>query len=74
MKGKSTTIRGSYTGGGDSAGVKDGLSERSDLDTENIHDFKMNNSGSGAPGYTRQSIKKRASKSVKEKGHSFDMC
>lgn len=74
MKGKSTTIRGAYTGGGDSAGVEDGLSARSDLDTENLHDFSINNSGSGAPGFTRQAIKKRGSKSVKEKGHTFDMC
>ena len=74
MKGKSTTIRGSYSGGGVSSGVADGLSSAASLDTENIHDLKINNQGSAAPGFTRQCIKKRAGKSVKSKGNNFDMC
>ena len=67
-----STIRGSFMSD-DSVGVGDGLSARSDMDSESLHDFSVNNemSKSGNP---RQSIKPRGSKSVKEKGHSFDMC
>ena len=74
MKGKSTTIRGAYTGGGDSAGVKDGLSKRSDLDTESLHDLSVQNENNRSSVYARQNIEPRGSKSVKEKGHTFDMC
>ena len=69
---KSTTVRGSYTSD-DSTGVEDGLSARSDLDSEMLHDFKVNNETSNS-GNPRQCIKPRASKSVKEKGNSFDIC
>lgn len=72
-KSASTTIRGSFTNK-DSAGVEDGLSARSDLDSENLHDFKINNTVDPISGNPRQSIKPRASKSVKEKGHSFQLC
>jgi len=69
---KSSTIRGSFMRD-DSAGVGDGLSARSDLDSENLHDFQVNNvvSMSGNP---RSVIKPRASKSVSSKGHDFDIC
>jgi hypothetical protein len=69
---KASTVRGSYMSD-DSSGVADGLSARSDMDSESLHDFSMNNevSNSGNP---RSCIEPRGSKSVKEKGHSFDMC
>ena len=70
---KSSTVRGSFTSD-DSAGVGDGLSARSDMDSENLHDFTINNqvSNSGNP---RSCIKgPRGTKSVKEKGNTFTMC
>jgi len=69
---KASTIRGSYMSD-DSAGVSDGLSARSDMDSESLHDFSINNETSNS-GNPRSSIEPRDSKSVKEKGHSFDMC
>jgi hypothetical protein len=69
---KASTVQGSYMSD-DSTGVSDGLSARMDMDSENLHDFKVNNETS-VSGNPRQSIKPRGSKSVKEKGHSFDMC
>lgn len=69
---KATTIRGSFTSD-DSVGVKDGLSARRDLDSKSLHDVSMNNevSKSGNP---RSCIEPRGSKSVSEKGHTFNMC
>ena len=74
MKGKSTMIRPSYSGGGDSAGVKDGLSARSDMDSESLHDHSVQNENNRSSVYARQNIEPRGSKSVEEKGNSFDMC
>ncbi len=71
---KSSTVRGSYSGGGDSTGVGDGLSARSDMDSENLHDMKINNAVNPVNGNPRQNIKPRASKSVSSKGNDFDMC
>ena len=70
---KSSTVRGSYSRT-DSAGVGDGLSARSDMDSENLFDFTINNqvSNSGNP---RSAVKgPRGTKSVKEKGNTFTMC
>ena len=72
-KAKSSTVRGSYSGGGVSSGVGDGLSSVSDLDSKNIHDLKAGQTKS-VSGNPRQNIKPRASKSVSSKGNSFDMC
>lgn len=70
---KSSTIRGSYMRD-DSSGVGDGLSARSDMDSESIHDFKINNQKSNS-GNPRSCIEgPRGSKSVSEKGHTFTMC
>lgn len=71
---KASTVRGSFMGDGDSAGVQDGLSMRSDLDSENLHNFKINDTVDPISGNPRQAIKPRASKSVKEKGHTFEIC
>ncbi len=72
---KSSTVRGSYSGGGDSAGVGDGLSARSDMDSESLHDFSVNNAVNPVNGNVRQNIKgPRGTKSVKSKGNSFTMC
>ena len=70
---KASTVQGSYMSD-DSKGVGDGLSARSDLDSESLHDFKVNNEVDSVSGNPRQCIKPRGSKSVKEKGHSFDLC
>ncbi len=70
----SSTIRGSYDGGGDSAGVKDGLSARSDMDSESLHDFAVNNEVSNSGNPRQAIVGPRGTKSVKEKGHSFTMC
>lgn len=70
---KASTVRGSFMSD-DSKGVEDGLSARSDMDSESLHDFKVNNEVDPVSGNPRQCIKPRGSKSVKEKGHSFDMC
>ena len=69
---KASTIRGSYMSD-DSSGVGDGLSARSDMDSESLHDFSVNNETSNS-GNPRSCIEPRSSKSVKEKGHSFNMC
>lgn len=69
---KASTIRGSFMSD-DSSGVEDGLSARSDMDSESLHDFSVNNAVSNS-GNPRSCIKPRGSKSVSEKGHSFDMC
>ena len=72
-KASTSTVQGSYKGGGDSAGVTDGLSARSDMDSESLHDFTIGQSKSNS-GNPRQNIKPRGSKSVSSKGNSFDMC
>ena len=69
---KSSTVRGSFMSD-DSAGLADGLSARSDMDSESLHDFSVNNE-TGPSGNPRSCIKPRGSKSVSEKGHTFDMC
>lgn len=68
----SSTVRGSYMSD-DSKGIEDGLSARMDMDSENLHDFSVNNQVS-VSGNPRACIDKRASKSASEKGHSFDIC
>ena len=69
---KASTVRGSYMSD-DSVGVQDGLSARSDMDSESLHDFSVNNATSNS-GNPRSCIEPRGSKSVKEKGHTFNMC
>ena len=70
---KASTIRGSYMRD-DSTGVGDGLSARSDMDSESLFDFEINEQVS-VSGNPRQAIVgPRGTKSVKEKGHNFVMC
>jgi hypothetical protein len=68
-----STVQGSYMSD-DSKGVEDGLSARMDMDSENLHDFSVNNAVDPVSGNPRQCIEPRGSKSVKEKGHSFKLC
>ena len=71
---KASTIRGSFMSD-DSVGVKDGLSARSDMDSESLFDFNVNNEVNPVNGNPRQNIKgPRGTKSVSEKGHKFTMC
>ena len=70
---KSSTIRGSYMRD-DSTGVGDGLSARSDMDSEDIYDFKVNNQTSNSGNPRSAIIGPRGSKSVSEKGHDFKIC
>ena len=69
-----STLGGSYNDGGMSAGVSDGLSSAASMDSENIHDHKMNNEVDSVSGNPRGALKPRAGKSVSGKGKSFDMC
>lgn len=69
---KSSTVRGSFMSD-ESAGVKDGLSERMDCDSESISNFSINNTVDPISGNPRQSIEPRTSTSAKEKGHSFEI-
>lgn len=70
---KASTVRGSYMSD-ESAGVEYGLSGRSDFDSEMISDYKVNNEVDPVSGNPRQCVKPKVCKSVKEKGHSFDIC
>lgn len=71
---KASTVRGSFTGDGDSAGVEAGLSARSDLESQNLDNVKYNNAVDPISGNPRQVPKPYVSKSVSEKGHDFDIC
>ena len=71
---KSSTVRGSYMGDGDSAGVGSGLSARSDLDSENLANVKYNNTVDPVNGNPRQVPKPYASTSVTEKGNKMEIC
>ncbi len=73
-KHKSSTVRGSYMGDGDSAGVQDGLSERSDMDSNVLFNVKYNAAANPISGNPRQVPKPYASKSVTEKGHKMKIC
>jgi hypothetical protein len=70
---KATTIRGSFMSD-ESAGVKYGLSARSDLDSENLLDFKVNQQVSNSGNPRQAIVGPRGGKSVSEKGHSFKFC
>ena len=68
-----STIRGSFMSD-DSIGVKDGLSARSDMDSESLFDFKINNEMSKSGNPRQAIVGPRGTKSVSEKGHKFTMC
>ena len=72
-KHKSSTVRGSFTSD-DSAGVEDGLSARSDMDSNFLYNVKYNNAVNPVNGNPRQVPKPYVSKSVSEKGHDFKIC
>ena len=73
MKG-SNSIGQPVKGRTESAGVGSGLSDRSDfMSDQTMSDSSFNESGSKASGYTRQVKGKRSSKSVSEKGYSFEL-
>lgn len=62
----------------ESAGVADGLSERSDcavLDgvTKDVG-FSDKSSAAAGGGYSREALGKRTSQSVKDKGNTFELC
>lgn len=69
---KSTTIRGSYMSD-DGSGVKDGLSERKDFDSESSSDFHITQGMDSVSGNPRQCVGKKTGYDVSEKGHSFDL-
>ena len=73
-KHKASTVRGSYYGDGDSAGVEAGLSARSDLETNSLENVKYNNSVNPVNGNVRQVPKPYVSKSVTEKGQKMEIC
>ena len=73
-KGKASTVRGSYTGGGDSAGVESGLSARMDCETENLANVSYNNAVNPVNGNPRQVPKPYSGSSVTEKGHKMEIC
>ena len=70
---KSSTVRGSFMSD-DSVGVGDGLSARSDMDSESLHDFEVNNQKSNSGNPRSCIVGPRGSKSVSEKGHDFKIC
>ena len=72
-KHKASTVRGSYMSD-DSAGVEDGLSARSDMDSEMLQNVKYNNAVDPVSGNPRQVPKPYAGKSVSEKGHKMEIC
>lgn len=73
MRGKTTTVQKSYSEK-ESAGINTGLTERSDFMADDlVTDASFNDSGSGSAGYTRQVKGKESTKSVKEKGNSFEI-
>ena len=73
-KAKASTVRGAYMSEGDSAGVGDGLSARSDLDSENLANVHYNNAVDPVSGNPRQVPKPYSGTSVSEKGHDFEIC
>jgi len=73
-KHKSSTVRGAYMGDEDSVGVEDGLSAHEKCDTNDLHNVKYNDAKNSVSGNPRQVPKPYESKSVSEKGHSFDIC
>lgn len=72
-KHKSSTIRGSYMSD-DSVGVEDGLSARSDFDSNSLASVSYNNEVNPVSGNPRQVPKPYVSQSVSEKGHNFNVC
>jgi len=70
---KSSTVRGAYFSD-DSAGVGDGLSARSDMDSNMLANVKYNNTPNPISGNVRQVPKPYVSKSVTEKGHKMKIC
>ena len=74
MRGKGTLPRSPVGGGNLSAGVKDGLSEASQFESDQLYsDASFNESSSAAPGFTRQAKGQRSSKSVSSKGLNFEI-
>ena len=73
MRGKTTTVRKSYSEK-ESTGIQTGLTERADFMADGVvSDASFNESGSGSQGYTRQVKGKRNNKSVSSKGYSFEL-
>ncbi len=70
---KTTTVRGSYTRT-ESSGVRYGLSSMMGFDSETLFDFSVNNAVNPVNGNPRQNIRPRGTKSVSNKGHTFDLC
>ena len=73
-KHKASTVRGSYMSEGDSVGVKDGLSARSDLESNYLANVHYNNTVDLVSGNPRQVAKPYTSTSVSGKGHDFEIC
>lgn len=71
MRGKTTTVRKSYSEK-ESSGLSTGLTERSDFMADGIYNDASFNTD-GARGFTRQVKGKRSSRSVSEKGYSFEL-
>lgn len=69
---KATTIYGSYMSD-ESAGVKYGLSERKDFDSESSSDFQITQAINPVNGNPRQSIGLKLGYDVSSKGHTFDL-
>lgn len=73
MRGKST-IGGSYHRK-DSSGIGSGLTVCREFQSDQtMNDSDFNQSGSAAPGFTRQAKGQRTSSSVSEKGKSMSIC
>lgn len=73
MRGKTSTVRPSRSEK-ESAGLENGLTERSDfMATQTVSDAAFNTEGSKAPGYTRQVKGQRSSESAKKFGYSFEI-
>ena len=71
-KHSNSTIHKSNSDGGMSAGVSDGLSATSGMDTDNNTELHINNAAS-VSGNPRACIGKREAMSVKKNGNSFDV-
>lgn len=70
---KSSTVRGAYFSD-DSVGVGDGLSERSDMDSNYLNNVKYNTATNPVSGNPRQVPKPYRSTSISEKGHKMEIC
>jgi len=70
---KASTIRGSFISD-ESSGVRFGLSERRDMDSENLGNLSYNNTPNPVNGNVRQVPKPYVSMSYTEKGHTFKIC